>query len=313
MPGLGAAALGLAGAVGAGAIGSAISGKYSQQNKEIEGTNQLANTFANSLGQFVNNSASQAMQGIMGANANAVSAQAQMAAGAFNQGSADLANAIDSGRLTSQYGFNSAQAAMANDFNSMMWDKAAGWNEEMWEKQAAFNAEQAQIQRDWSERMENTRYQRTINDMEKAGLNPILAVTGGGGMATGAGNAQAASVSGAQMNSASANMAQGGLLGAESAYINGYQGQMEFTGACMNVLSKALEGIGSAQMAMSMFGEEGMKMLNSLLGMFGQDPHQNESKKPALDWQYNANNKSKGTYADEIKRKHQMDKDLYGY
>lgn len=37
-----------------------------------------------------------------------------------------------------------------------------------------WNADQAQEQRDWEERMDNTKYQRQVNDMQSAGLNPAM-------------------------------------------------------------------------------------------------------------------------------------------
>lgn len=51
----------------------------------------------------------------------------------------------------------------------------------------AFNAAEAQKNRDFQEKMRSTQYQTTMEDMRKAGLNPMLAYQqGGAGTPTGA-------------------------------------------------------------------------------------------------------------------------------
>lgn len=63
----------------------------------------------------------------------------------------------------------------------------------------AFNASQAQIQRDFEERLANTAYQRGVADMRAAGLNPYLAYSSGGAFTP---SGSSASVSGSHSGGA---------------------------------------------------------------------------------------------------------------
>lgn len=197
------------------------------------------------------------------AQANSVSRQAQSAQGAFNQASANQANMINDQSMANQMGFNSAMMNMANQYNTGMWERAASWNEDMWEKQAEFNAAEAQKNRDWQTQMANTAYQRAVKDMESAGLNPILAVTGGGIGGASVPSGSVASVGGAQMSSANAQMASAGLLGANTASESNFTGQMEQMSSTLALIGAIFSGISSATEAAGGLGDIGEEVIKS--------------------------------------------------
>lgn len=180
--------------------------------------------------------------------ANAISAASQSAQGLFNQASVNNANTITNNNLANQYAYNSAQATMANQFSSDMWDKTAAWNEMMWQKQADWNAQQAQINRDWQKEMESTKYQRAVTDMEKAGINPILA---SGGVSVGSGGGSQATVGQASMSPMQGTSASGGVIGGQSASESSYTGQMEYLSGTLGLMSVAIAGITSAVKALN--------------------------------------------------------------
>lgn len=93
--------------------------------------------------------------------------------------------------MLEQMGYNTLGAIAQGIYNHI--ENAAAMN---------FNSTEAMKSRDWQEYMSNTAYQRAVEDMKKAGLNPILAFQNGGASTPGG---SAGTISGASMGAPSSS------------------------------------------------------------------------------------------------------------
>ena len=111
---------------------------------------------------------------------------------AFNasQGSATTANNLMAQQWNNANILNMLSAGQANFMNMLSQTSAK-----------SYNAKQAELARQWQRAMRQTAYQDTIEDMKKAGLNPILAAQNG---ATSTPSASGASIGGQSYSHAQA-------------------------------------------------------------------------------------------------------------
>lgn len=166
----------VAGAVGS--LGSAF-GAWGQigQSQSQGGSTQQGGGHSQSMSSSGTND-EQVMQYLKGAY------QYQNAEGArqsqFNQRS-----------MLEQMGYNTLGAITQGIYNHI--ENSAAMN---------FNSTEAMKNREWQEHMSNTAYQRAVEDMKKAGLNPILAFQNGGASTPGG---SAGTISGASMGAPSSS------------------------------------------------------------------------------------------------------------
>lgn len=110
---------------------------------------------------------------------------------AYQREEAAMQGKYNSQSMLKQMGYNTLQAIMQGVYNHIENSVAM-----------SYNSAEALANREWQEHMSNTAYQRAVEDMRKAGLNPILAFANGGASTPGG---SAGTISGASMGLASSS------------------------------------------------------------------------------------------------------------
>lgn len=105
------------------------------------------------------------------------------------------------------YGRTFGREASAQDILNAR--EANAVQRDLWSDQAAYNAQQAALDRQFQAYMSNTAYQRAVQDLRAAGLNPILAV-GNMGASTPQGATASAGLASASKANAYAEQTSGG-------------------------------------------------------------------------------------------------------
>lgn len=118
-------------------------------------------------------------------------------------------NVAAQNNLLQQQVFNEQAMNAANAFNKYMWDQQAQYNTDKYNQTMAYNKYMAE-----------TQYQRAVQDMKKAGINPIVAFANGA-QSNSVGNTSLGSVGGSA--SSSAQSGQGSTKGMN--FFNGILGQ----------------------------------------------------------------------------------------
>lgn len=177
----------------------------------------VAGNVANTIGTFAG--AAKNVAGAFGGWGQ--TGNSQSSGGSTSQGGGHSESGSQSGTNVQQvndwlkqaYTYQGQEAAMQGKYNSQSMLKQMGYNTLQAIMQGVYNhiensvamnynSAEALANRDWQEHMSNTAYQRAVEDMKKAGINPILAFANGGASTPGG---SAGTISGASMGLASSS------------------------------------------------------------------------------------------------------------
>lgn len=177
----------------------------------------VAGNIANTIGTFAG--AAKNVAGAFGGWGQ--TGNSQSSGGSISQGGGHSGSGSQSGTNVQQvndwlkqaYAYQGQEAAMQGKYNSQSMLKQMGYNTLQAIMQGVYNhiensvamnynSAEALANRNWQEHMSNTAYQRAVEDMKKAGLNPILAFANGGASTPGG---SAGTISGASMGLASSS------------------------------------------------------------------------------------------------------------
>lgn len=177
----------------------------------------VAGNVANTIGAFAG-----AAKNIAGAFGGwGQTGNSQSSGGSISQGGGHSESGSQAGTNVQQvndwlkqaYAYQGQEAAMQGKYNSQSMLKQMGYNTLQAIMQGVYNhiensvamnynSAEALANREWQEHMSSTAYQRAVEDMKKAGLNPILAFSNGGASTPGG---SAGTISGASMGLASSS------------------------------------------------------------------------------------------------------------
>ena len=195
--------------------------------------------------------------------------------------------------LKQAYAYQGQEAAMQGKYNSQSMLKQMGYNTLQAIMQGVYNhiensvamnynSAEALANREWQEHMSSTAYQRAVEDMKKAGLNPILAFANGGASTPGG---SAGTISGASMGLASSSALgvsrSGGFV--PNAYSSSSWSQSDWYNAAQSwqqMLSTTHMTPYGLQKALTEVGNDTSKAIKDATSKTEKNAEQNRSMKP---------------------------------